>query len=501
MVRRWPEPLVREGIRAIVLTTINAEPTLWDAILPEAALRMPAGLAEIDRLLDDPRFFEPFRPFFSVRHGRPSIPMETYLRMMFLRFRYKLGFETLCAEVSDSIAWRRFCRIPLDAAVPHPSTLVKITSRCGTAAIEQLNETLLAKAAEEKLVRLDRVRADSTVVEANVAYPTDSGLLSKAVIALAGLVMVLKTAGLARRTRFRDRRRSVRRRAHEVAVWLRRRNDDAKNEVLAITSELARLAELTVGDARAVAINARRALTRTNGPASGRVQRTLAEIDRIAGLAEQIVAQTRTRLAGGIPDGAARVVSLHDPDARPIRKGRLGRPVEFGYKAQIADNTDGLVLDHHIVVGNPPDAPMLAPAIARITARFGRAPKTVTADRGYGEAAVDTALAHLGVKTVAIPRRGRPGPQRTAIQRGRRFVRLVKWRTGSEARISCLKRDWGWRRTLLDSHNGVQVWCGWGVLAHNATKISRLQQTANTHPRRHGGTDPPTPADGTAAVA
>jgi IS5 family transposase len=327
MMRRWPKPLVREGIQAIVFTTINAEPTLWDAILPEAALRLPRGLGEIDRVLDDPRFFEPFRPFFSARHGRPSIPMETYLRMMFLRFRYKLGFETLCAEVSDSIAWRRFCRIPLDAQVPHPTTLIKITSRCGTKAVDGLNEALLAKAAEEKLVRLDRVRADTTVVEANVAYPIDSGLLAKAVVSLVGLVMVIKAAGLARRTRFRDRRRSVRRRAHEVAVWLRRRNDDAKEEVLVITGELATLAELTITEARMVAVNARRALARRNGDSpSGRVRRALADIDRIGSLAEQIVAQTRCRLSGEVPDGASRVVSLHDPDARPIREGGLGRP-------------------------------------------------------------------------------------------------------------------------------------------------------------------------------
>jgi transposase, IS5 family len=511
MVRRWPKPLMLEGIWTIVFTTINAEPTLWDAILPEAALRLPPGLVEIDRLLDDPRFFEPFREFFDPRQGRPSIPMETYLRMMFLRFRYKLGFETLCAEVSDSIAWRRFCRIPLDTQVPHPTTLLKITSRCGAGVVEQLNEALLAKAAEEKLVRLDRVRADSTVVEANVAYPTDSGLLAKVVVSLVGLVMVLKAAGLARRTRFRDRRRSVRRRAHEVAVWLRRRNDDAKDEVLAITGELARLAELTVAEARAVAVNARRALARGSvEPTSGGVRRALAEIDRITGLAEQIVAQTRTRLAGEIPDGASRVVSLHDPDARPIRKGRLGRPVEFGYKAQVADNADGLVLHHEVVVGNPADAPMLAPAIARIKARFGRTPKTVTADRGYGEASVDKALEKLGVTFVAIPRRGRPGPQRTTIQRARRFVRLVKWRTGSEARINCLKRDWGWRRTLLDGHAGVQIWCGRGVLAHNATKITTLP-TARTvtkpaenrrpdRPRHHRGTDPPTPPDASAVA-
>src|SRR5271169_3660294 len=95
-----------------MLGTINAEPTLWDAILPECCLGLPPGLAAVDELLDDARFFEPFVAFFSPRIGRPSIPIETYLRMMFLRFRYKLGFETLCGEVSDSIACRRFCRVP-----------------------------------------------------------------------------------------------------------------------------------------------------------------------------------------------------------------------------------------------------------------------------------------------------------------------------------------------------------------------------------------------------
>ncbi len=482
------------------MRTINAEPTLWDAILPECALRLPPGLAEIDAWLDDERFFEPFRPYFSARHGRPSIPIETYLRMMVLRFRYKLGFETLCAEVADSIAWRRFCRIPLDQTVPHPTTLLKITARCGTRAVERLNEALAAKAAEAKLVRLDRVRADTTVVEANVAYPTDSGLFAKGVATLVTLVATLKAAGLARRTRFRDRGRSVRRRAHDVAVWLRRRSDDAKGEVLAITAELADLAEATIVDARAVALNARRSLARRGAPGSGRNRRTLAEIDRVAGLLEAVIAQTRVRVASGVPDGATRVVSLHDPDARPIGKGRLGRPVEFGYKGQVADNADGLVLDHVVVVANPPDAPMLAPAIARIKSRFGRAPKAVTADRGYGEAAVDTAVAALGVATVAIPRRGKPATARITTQRGRRFVRLVKWRTGSEARIACLKRDYLWRRTLLDGLTGAQTWCGWGVFAHNTTKATALAARAEAGrdrrrtARARPGSDPPTPA-------
>src|SRR6187549_43972 len=96
----------------------------------------------------NPVFFAPFTPFFDPRLGRPSTPMEVYLRLMFLKFRYQLGYETLCREVADSITWRRFCRIPLDGQVPHPTTLMKITTRCGTAAVDGCNEALLAKAAE-----------------------------------------------------------------------------------------------------------------------------------------------------------------------------------------------------------------------------------------------------------------------------------------------------------------------------------------------------------------
>jgi transposase, IS5 family len=184
------------------------------------------------------------------------------------------------------------------------------------------------------------------------------------------------------------------------------------------------------------------------------------------------------------------VVSLHDADARPIVKGRIGRPVEFGYKAQVVDNRDGIVLDHTVMKGNPADAPLLMPAIDRIRRRFGRAPRAVTADRGYGEAAIDTALEAAGVRHAAIPRKGKPTLARQKVQRSRRFVKLVKWRTGCEARISCLKRDYGWRRTLFDGLPGAQTWCAWGVLAHNSVKIANLidNKTTTTAP-----STPPSP--------
>ena len=107
--------------------------------------------------------------------------------MMVLKYRYKLGFAPVCREVQDSISWARFCRIPLGGRVPHPTTLMKITTRCGEAAIDALNEALLVKAAEARVLKTNRVRADTTVVEANVAYPSDSSLVTKVVARFATL--------------------------------------------------------------------------------------------------------------------------------------------------------------------------------------------------------------------------------------------------------------------------------------------------------------------------
>jgi transposase, IS5 family len=459
-----------------VLRTVNAQPTLWEVLLPEACLGLPVELEAVDRLLDDPVFFEPYRAHFHERLGRPSIPIETYLRLMFLKYRYRLGFEPLCREVADSISWRRFARVPFGVAVPHPTTLMKITTRCGPTAVEGLNEALLAKANAARLIKTARVRADTTVVPANVAYPTDSGLLARGVARIAKTIGRIKVAGLATRTATRDRTRSVHRRARGIAANLRRRTEVAKDEVRAINAQLIDIANQAVAEARAVVRNARRSLTRAGGSASGRARGAVDALETTAARVERIAAQTRLRIDGTTPDGSSRLVSLHDPDARPIAKGRLGKPVEFGYKAQVVDNDDGIVLDHNIETGNPADAPMLAPAIERITTRVGRPPRAVTADRSYGEATVEKTLTDLGVRTVVLPTKGRPSAARRAIEQRRSFQRLIKWRTGSEGRISCLKRDFGWNRTRIDGIDGARTWCGHGVFNHNLIKIATLTQ-------------------------
>jgi IS5 family transposase len=362
----------------------------------------------------------------------------------------------------------------LDDTVPHPTTLMKITTRCGPKAVNGLNEALLERAAAKKVIKLDRVRADTTVVDANVAYPADSGLLAKAVNKMNRLVERVHAAGGAVRTKVRDRRRSVRRRAHSIGTWLRRRSGDARDEVLRITGELATLAELTAVDAEKVVLNARRKLAEMGADASRKLAALVDELDTTIERARRVAAQARARQGGDMPDGATRLISLHDPDARPIRKGRIGKPVEFGFKAQVADNSDGVVLDYQVMIGNPPDAPLLAPAVERIKQRFGKAPRAVTADRGYGEAAVDKQLADAGVKQVVIPRRGKAGVARQNTQRAPGFVKLVKWRTGSEGQISHLKHGFGWDRTRIDGLHGARIWCGFGIFAHNSVKVSVL---------------------------
>ena len=468
-----------EGIEAIVFRTIGDRPPLWESRLPPEVLRLPEELARVDALLDDPAFFAPFAPHFHPVTGRPSTPIECYLRLMFLKFRYRLGYESLCAEVSDSISWRRFCRIPLDARVPHPTTLMKLTTRCGAAAVAGLNEALLARAAGQKLLRTARVRADTTVIPADVAYPTDSGLLARAVGKIARTVRRVQAAGGATRTRARDRRRAAARRVREIASKLRTRaklgREESSRVIARLTGELAGLAETAAAEAAAVLRNGRRALPAAlSGRMRGRLRRALDELAVTIERTTMIVTQTRSRLAGQMPESATRLVSLHDPGARPIRKGRIDRPVEFGYKAQVTDNDDGIVLDYAVEYGAAPDGPQLAPAVTRVARRTGRMPRAVTADRGYGQPAVERDLHELGVQTVAIPRQAPTSPSRKTIEHGRGFRRLVKWRTGCEGRISYLKRGYGWDRTLLDGRTGAAIWCGHGVFTHNLIKISAL---------------------------
>jgi transposase, IS5 family len=342
--------------RSLVLRESDPQTTIWELLLPEEAKRLPAELVRVDAYLDDERFIAPWRALFDRRLGRPSVPIDTLLRLLYLKHRYGLGYESLCREVSDSIGWRRFCRIGLDRPVPHPTTLIKLVGRAGPEVVQELNAALLAKLAGDRLLRARKLRIDTTVVEADIDYPTDADLLEQAVRKLGGLVRRVKGRGAASCTRFRDRGRAAGRRMKQVARTLRRRTGVAMAEVDRLTGEVAGIARQSLGQVQLVARNARRTLARR--PEDGRLGRLVGELEETITATERLLAQTDQRLAGNrvIPD---RLVSLSDPDARPIRKGKPRHPTQFGYTLLLAEDERGFICDHRLQRGNPPDAPQL----------------------------------------------------------------------------------------------------------------------------------------------
>ena len=296
------------------------------------------------------------------------------------------------------------------------------------------NEALLARAAGAKLLRTSRLRADTTVVPANVAYPTDSGLLAKAIRRIAVTGRRIQAAGGATRTRVRDRSRAAGSRAHGIAARLGLRRAQGREEAQAtvrrITGELAGLAERAAADADRLLANARSALRRAKARAAelaaagvrdaaagrrrGRLHRAVNDLAELLEVTRRIAAQTRQRLSGIIPAGASRRVSLHDADARPIAKGRLGKPVEFGYKAQVIDNDDGVILDHGLEQGNPADAPQLAPAVQRVIRRTSTGPRSAAPSNGEPAAKAGSALSSGDTAGTApgwmAPKEPGPGP-------------------------------------------------------------------------------------------
>ena len=395
-----------------MLRTVADQPTLWEAILPEELRRLPAELARVDALLDDPVFFTPFVPFFDPRMGRPSTPMETYLRLMFLKFRYRLGYESLCREVSDSITWRQFCRIGIDQPVPHPTTLMKLTTRCGSAAVDGLNEALLAKAVEAKVLRCTRVRVDTTVVPSNVAYPTDSGLLAKAVNRIAATGRRIQAAGGAVRTKLRDRSRAAGRRAHDLNAKLRTRNAAAREEALAVVrrknAELADLAETAANEAERLLANAKRALRTARRTAAERRRPTVSRTRRRAApWPAGPGGQRPGRAAGGDPaDRRADPATARrhhpgrrDPAGQPARSrrppDREGPARETGrVRPQgpgVSTTTTASCSTTTCSRATRPTRPRLKPAVERVIKPDRTETRTVAADRGYGEAGVDDA--------------------------------------------------------------------------------------------------------------
>jgi IS5 family transposase len=304
--------------------------SLWDEILPEEVKALPDDLAALDELLSDPVLLAPIAARWErllaeagslPGRGRPTIPIEMYVRLMIVKHRSGWGYETLMREVSDSLHLRRFCRLGLSEAVPDESTVRKLTRRVGPEVVHEITRELIAKARREKRFRPRAARIDSTVVEADIRYPTDAGLAADGVRALARAGRKLAAKIREKRTAVRDRSRAVGVRMRALTRTIRRRSGEAKSEVLALTKQTGTMLRASVKEARALAATARR---RARGRGAKAKLRAAEALDQLADRCEKVTGQIHKRVNGEtITD---RLVSLWDPDARPIRKGKLGKP-------------------------------------------------------------------------------------------------------------------------------------------------------------------------------
>jgi transposase, IS5 family len=460
-----------------VLTVMAEQPeSLWDEALPIEVRELPDDLAALDRLLADPAMLGPIVERFRrevIEHkravltdGRPTIAMETYVRLMVLKARYRWGYRSLVAEVSDSIHLRRFCRISLSERVPDESTVRKLTRRIGPETVNEITRVLIVQATRSRRFRPRSVRIDSTVIEADVKYPTDSGLAAHGVRVLAREGKKLARLVKEHKRRVRDRSRSMGRALRAVTRTIRRRSGEAKAEVLKLTAQTGELLEASIADTRRLVVIARR---RARGRGAKAKLKAAAQLEELADRCEKVASQIKQRVAGEpITD---RLVSLSDPDARPIRKGKLGKPNEFGYATQICEVTEntrrgarGLIVPAVTAIGNPGEDTLL-PATVTELKRLGISPKEVALDGGFNVGPTREALEHLAPDRVFIAGRQQPGSKRT--QR-----RMQRYRTGAEGRISHLKRGYGLDRSRLKGDEGQQIWTGWAILAYDADTLA-----------------------------
>jgi IS5 family transposase len=462
-------------VRVLTIQASGTE-SLWDEILPAEVKALPADLARLDGLLADPALLAPIGARWgqllaetgsSSGRGRPTIAMETYVRLMIVKHRSGWGYETLMREVSDSIHLRRFCRIGMSERVPDESTVRKLTRRLGAEVVHEITREVIQKARREKRFRPRAARIDSTVIEADVRWPTDSGLAADGVKALAREGRKLASRIGEKRPAVRDRTRSMGRKLRALTRTIRRRSGEAKREVLELTEQTGRLLETSINEARKLAATARR---RARGRGAHAKLNAAKRLDELADRCEKVSSQIRQRVNGEpITD---RLISLWDPDARPIRKGKLGKPTEFGYVDQLCEITAntkrgarGFILPPTSKIGNPHENTLL-PETAEELKNLGITLKEIMLDGGFMPTPSNTALEDLA-DTIHIT-----GRQETGSRRTRR--RRQKYRTGAEGRISHLKRSYGLDRSRLKGDTGHQIWGGWAALSYNAETYTNL---------------------------
>ena len=445
-------------------------------------------MRHVDAVLEDPVLLEVVYEALARRwknsrtRGRRGTPVDVVVRLLVLKHMRNWSYAVLEREVRSNLVYRQFTRIGA-AKVPDAKTLGKLGLALDSAIIQQIHQRVVAIAQEHKIVSGRKMRVDTTVVETNIHYPTDASLLGDGVRVLTrAMKRIAKLAGSAG-AKVRDRTRSARRCLVHIGRASRSRGEQGKQRMWQCYRRLMAIAGRVVGQAkrfvREVAEGVKRSRRRRD-QATIEVRRRYLEsmIPRV----QQVLRQTRERIDNGNTHAAGKIVSLFEPDTEIIRKGKAGKPTEFGKMVKIQEVEQQIVTHYEVYDQRPSDSELLIPSVQVHEQQFGCAPRLVTADAGFFSARNEANAHERGVKRVAIPSFGTKSTERRAAQKKRWFRNAQKWRTGCEGRISLLKRRHGLNRCRYRGSAGMKRWVGLGVIADNLINIARAMAASAARP-------------------
>lgn len=433
--------------------------------------KLSEELKKVDEWLNAPGIIKPFQEKFGVKFGRPTVPVSTYLRFMYLKDRYQLGYESLVEELKSNIKWRRFCQIPLDKQIPHSTTFLRLTQKYGPEMIGSVNRQLLEQLKSKKILKGKKLRMDSTVVESNIHYPTDAGLLSDSVRKITKIVKEIKKQGHAAKTKFRDRTRTVKKTILKLCKNLRSKTKTKKEHVKERVTQLIKITKDVIKQAKDITRDTAKA---AKADLLDGIKALHDDLTSFIGIADRVTGQTQIVLANPFSSIDSRIVSIFDPEARPIKKGKLGIPCEFGHKLYLQDTEQKIITGYEVFEGNPSDGDFVDEALEKHKELFKKPPKEIATDRGFSSKENEDKLEQAGVKRISMPKKGKVSKERKQYQKQYWFKRLQRFRSGCEAKISLLKRKFGLRRSRLRGTRGTKIHVGWTILAHNLWQTTRL---------------------------
>jgi len=419
----------------------------------------------------------------SRTRGRKGTPAEVVLRLLLLKHVRNWSYTILEREVRASLLYRQFTRVGA-ARVPDAKTLGRLGIVLGPEVIQKIHQRVVAIAQEKKIVQGRRLRVDTTVVETNVHYPTDSSLLGDGVRVLTRTMKRIAEIAGDVGTQLRDRMRSVKYRVLEIGRASRSRTEPSRERLELAYRKLLWATGRVVGQAKRFAAEVASGLKKCSGSlmdqllleASRRYLETM--IPRV----QQVMRQTRERLFKGNTRSEGKIVSLFEPHTEVIRKGKAAKPTEFGKMVKIQEAEGQIVTAYEVYEERPWDCDLLVPALQAHQAQLGRVPHLVTADAAFYSNRNEATAHAMGVKRVSIPNRSTKSPARKKLQKKRWFRNAQKWRTGSEGRISLLKRRHGLNRCRYRGQDGMKRWVGLGVIGDNLINIGCALAASATAP-------------------